>query len=114
VLPNDETFMSMLKNKEAVLTSILKDIEVSAANAKAFEQLEQLYKDGEPVSTDRALAACAKSLRHANQVNQRLLMIALVYASGGDFSADAGKVLVKMGRGEEALREMMRQKMEGR
>jgi hypothetical protein len=115
MLPNNELFMAMLKDKEQVVTTILKDFETSDANMKAFEKLTALYStDPASVSADKALAACAKSLRHLNDVNRRMLLIMLVYASAGDFQGDTAKVLMKMGRGEDALREMFRQKMGGK
>jgi hypothetical protein len=114
MLPDNELFMAMLKDREQVIATILKDFETSGANMKAFEKLAELYRTNpDEVSTERALAACAKSLRHLNDVNRRLLLLTLIYTSGGSYQTDTAKVLVKMGRGEDALREMMRQKMEG-
>ncbi|WP_429565652.1 hypothetical protein [Paraburkholderia sp. MM6662-R1] len=106
--------MSMLKDSERVIATILKDFETSSANMKAFEKLADLYRTNpDEVSTERALAACAKSLRHLNDVNRRMLLLLLVYASGGSYETDTAKVLIKLGRGEDALREMMRKKMGG-
>ena len=113
MLPDSEMFLSMLRNKDKVLQSILRDIDVSNQNMVAFEKLEDLYGRDAKVNADKALQACAKSLRHVNDVNRRLLMLLLVYVSGGSYSGDTGKVLCKMGRGEEALKEMFRQKMNG-
>lgn len=114
MLPNDDFFMSMLKDKESVIRTILSDLEASDKNMQAFAQLEHLLSEGEAVSADKVHRAAAKSLRHLNEVNKRLLLILLTYVSGGDFGTDAAKVLLKMGRGQEALQEMMRQKMQGR
>jgi len=107
-------FMSMLKDKEKVIYELLKDFNTSDANMKAFQSLCELYDSGEQVNADKALKAAAKSLRHLNDVNRRLLLILLVYTSGGDFATDAAKVLVNLGHGEEALQEMFKQKMRGR
>jgi hypothetical protein len=114
MLPNNELFMAMLKDKGQVITSIMKDFDTSEANMKAFTSLSELCRTspGE-VSTDKAIAACAKSLRHLNDVNRRMLLLLLVYVAGGDYQTDTAHVLNKMGHGEDALREMLRQKMNG-
>ena len=79
MIPDSELFMDMLKNKEQVIASILKDVDSCTKNMQAFEKLEALYKAGEDVSTDKALKACATSLRHTNEVNRKLLLLMLVY-----------------------------------
>ena len=114
MLPDSDAFMGMLKNKEQVIKTILNDLQSCEKNQAAFVKLEQLYADGKKVDSDRALAACAKALRHSNDVNRRMLMLFLVYTSGGDYDSDCAKTLNKLGRGDEALQEMMRQKMAGR
>lgn len=107
-------FMDMLKNKEQVITSILKDFDSCSQNMAAFEKLEQLFADGKEVKTEKVLAASAKSLRHLNDMNRRLLMLLLVYSSSNNYSSDVAQVLVKFGQGEEALQEIFRQKMSGK
>lgn len=109
-----ELFMRMLKDREQVLSSLLGDLGSCGKNVDAFEKLTKLYHESpDSVSTEKALAACAKSLRHLNDVNRRLLLLLLVYVAGDNFTSDTGKVLVRMGRGQEALQEMLRQKMGG-
>ena len=110
---NDQAFMDMLKNKELVLKSIFNDIEVSQKNAESFAKLESLYKEGKEVNVNKALTACATSIRHSNEANTRMLMILLVYASGGNYNSDTATMLNKMGRGQEALQEMFNQKLKG-
>lgn len=112
-LPNGDTFLSMLKNQEQVIKAILSDIDTSQKNAKSFEKLESLYKDGKKVNIDAAMNACAKSLRHSNEVNQRLLMLLLVYVSGGNYSRDTVAVMNKFDMGNEGLQEMLKQKLNG-
>ncbi len=111
MLLNDDMFMEMLKNKKRVVEVLLKDIGVCDKNAKAFLKLENLYLQGKEVNTEKAIKACAKSLRHSNDVNKRLLMLLLVYVSGNNYSGDTAAILNKMGRGQEAVRELFKQKM---
>jgi len=113
VIPDSDTFMAMLKNPEQVISTILKDLNTSETNMLAFEKLESLFKEGKSVNTEKALIACAKSLRLMNGLNRRILMLLLVYVSGGDYTSDTAKVLLKMGRGTDALQEMFKQKMAG-
>lgn len=113
MIPNSDTFMSMLKNQEQVISTILKDLGTCDKNMQSFEKLESLYEQGKEVNTEKVLKACAKSLRHTNDVNRRLLMVLLVYVSGGSYSSDTSKVLMKMGRGKEALQEMFKRKVNG-
>ena len=113
MLPDSDAFMAMLKNKEQVITMIFKDLDSCDKNQAAFTKLENLYEDGKSVDIDKAMAACAKALRHSNDVNRRLLMLMLVYTAGGDYSADCAKTLSKLGHGKEALQEMLKQKMNG-
>lgn len=113
MIPDKDMFMQMLRQPEKVAEALLHDLSVCAQNKQAFDKLVSLYEEGKAVDTAKALKACAKSLSHSNEVNMRLLMLLLTYVSGRNFSTDAATVLVKMGRGEEALREMFRQKMGG-
>lgn len=105
--------MQMLRQPEKIAGSLLTDIATCSKNMEAFEKLVALYDEGKTVDPEKALKACAKSLRHSNEVNVRLLMILLTYVSGRTFSSDATTVLVKMGRGNDAMRELFKQKMRG-
>lgn len=109
----DETFMDMLKNKDKVIAAILADMQKSSSNMEAFDKLHSMYKTGSKVNTEKALTACAQSLRHLNDVNRRLLIIVFIYIVAGDYSSDVTKALVKLGRGQEAVREMFKQKFGG-
>lgn len=113
MIPDSETFMNMLRNPEQVVSAILKDLETSEKNMLAFAKLETLYEQGKEVNTEKILTASAKSLRHINELNRRILMLLLVYVSGDSYGSDTGKVLLKMGRGKEVLQEMFKRKMSG-
>ena len=45
---------------------------------------------------------------------RKLLMLVLVGTSSSDFDADVTRLANKFGRGDEALREMFKQKLQGR
>ena len=44
-------------------------------------------------------------------MNRRLLMLLVVYVTGSNFTTDSAHLMNKLGAGEEALQEMLRQKM---
>lgn len=113
MLPDSDAFMAMLKNKEQVVTMILKDLESCEKNQAAFVKLEGLYNDGKKVDTEKAMQGYAKALRHSNDVNRRLLMLLLVYVSGGNYDSDCAQTLSKLGRGKKALQEMLKRKIGG-
>ncbi|MGL4460016.1 MAG: hypothetical protein ACRCUB_16800 [Plesiomonas shigelloides] len=107
-----KALLDMLKNKDLMAGQLMSDLDTCEKNMQAFEKLERLYAESpETVSATKAMAACAKSIRHLNEVNRRLIMLMVVYAAGDNFSSDSARLLMKMGRGDEALREMFRQKM---
>lgn len=114
MLPDPKLLLQMLTNREQVIQSILADLSITAQNLAAFEKLENLYAEGKSVDSGKVLRACAKSIHHTHQVNQRMLLLLLVYAAGDRCASDMAHLLAKMGRGEDALREMMRQKMSGK
>ncbi len=106
-LPDASMFLNMLKNKESVMSSILRDLEVSKKNMEGFAKLEECYSDGVAVSTDKVLKSAAKSLRHLNDVNMRILMLLVVYIGGDNYDSDAARVAMKMGAGDEAMKEFL-------
>ena len=113
MLPDSQAFMDMLKNKDRVVEAILKDLGACEQNTAAFQKLEGLYAEGCEVNPEKVMQASAKSIRHLNDVNRRMLMLLLIYVVGGDYTSATAQVLMKMGRGDDALKEMFRQKMQG-
>lgn len=111
---DSQVLLDMLKNKQLIAGQLVADLDTCDKNMQAFEKLERLYAETpDTVNATKALTACSKSLRHLNEMNRRLIMLLVVYAAGDNFSSDSAKLLLKMGRGDEALREMFRQKMGG-
>lgn len=112
-LPDADFIMAMLKNKDQVATQLLKDLETSQQNAEAFQKLEKLFEEGKQIEPQQVMKASAKTLRHMNQLNQRLLVLLLVYMQGSHYTSDTVTFLNKLGRGKEAMQEMFKQKMQG-
>lgn len=108
-----ETFMQMLEKPEELIKSLLKDVETCNSNMVAFQKLEQLFADGKDVKTEAVMKASAKSLSHLSELNAKILLLLVIYTSGDNFSSDVGRILVKLGRGQDALQAMFRKKMGG-
>jgi hypothetical protein len=114
MIPDADSFLKLISNREQVIAAILADMDSCAKNAEAFAKLCELFDAGKEVSTEKALKAAAKSLRHSNEVNRRMMFLLLVYVSGSHFTGDAAGIMVKLGRGEEALKAVFDQKLKGR
>ena len=69
--------------------------------------------EGKQIDTDKVMKAYTKTIGHMNEMNQKLVLVLLVYMSSDSFVSDATKMCAKMGHGNEALKEMMAQKMKG-
>lgn len=113
-LPVAGTFLKMLTDRESVIRTLLRDMLVSQKNMEGFERLEDLFEKGADVSTEKVLRNAAKSLRHLNAVNTRITLLLLVYVVGDYFLADAAKVAMKFGAGDDALKAMMQAKFGGK
>jgi hypothetical protein len=47
-------------------------------------------------------------------MNRKMLMLMMVYVIGNQFSSDSARLLMKLGHGEEALRELFNAKLRKR
>lgn len=106
-----ELLLSMMKDKKTVLKTLLEDLTTCDKNKQAFQKLEALFArqdagENVVIRPEKVVKACAKSLAHLNDVNTRLLLLLIVYASGKNFDTDISMVLMKFGKGDEALRTM--------
>lgn len=108
---NKDDFMSLLKNKKAVIKMVVKDLDICRKNELAFSKMVDSLEEGKELDYKKVLLAFAKSSKHLNEVSSRLSILAMVYCSGGDFSSDVAKLLANMGHGQEALQELFNQKL---
>lgn len=107
-IPVPDDFLEMLKNKDKVLSMLLKDLNVCRQNEVAFTKLlDSLDGNADPAKVAKAFA---KSNKHLNAMNARLSMILIAYCAGSGFDSDVAKTLLKMGRGQDALKEMFKGK----
>lgn len=108
-----EAFMAMLETPELLVKSLLADSSRCDQNGQAFRKLEQLLEDGKDIKVEQVMKACAKSIAHLNEVNTQLLLLLVIYTSGNNFSSDVGRILIRLGRGQDALQAMFKKKMQG-
>ena len=94
-----------------MIGSLLEDFSKCKQNRDNLQVFRDRIKEGKEVPEDEMNAALLTSLKHLNDLNTRLVLLLVVYTSGGDFKTDSAKVLTKLGLGQEALQELMRQKM---
>lgn len=97
--------MNMLKNKEEVIKFLLKTI---AGNDKMASGLRGI------ASSENLQFKVEKLIEVvSNQSIQikHLSILLLIYAQSTGFDGDLGVMLNKMGRGEEALKQMLKNKM---
>lgn len=99
--------LNLLKDKKDVIKFLIDTID---SNSKMSSGLRKLTasKDSE-FKTDKLLEVVA------NQSIQikHLSLLLLCYAQGRNFDSDIAIMLNKMGRGEEALKQMFKNKLNG-
>jgi len=108
--------MSMLKDKEPVLKALSDALEecqeVSRGCEKALDQWDDGHQSEHNVR--QQLRAAINTNRRQSDLLQKLALVCLVYVMSSDYSAAATEALARLGLGQEALREMFKQKLEGR
>ena len=104
--------LKMLKDKEQVFRTLVGDgNQAMIIHGELDQTLKERFDDEDD---PEVLKAWVKSLMKVNRRQAttltHLLTIMLVYVQSDTFTSDVGKALVKLGRGEEALQEMFKQK----
>jgi hypothetical protein len=105
----------LMKNKPKVIEELIADI---AATEKQYEGLVKVIPSLTPETSDanlrHQLKTCMQIQAQQSLAMRKLLMLVLVGTSSSDFDADVTRLANKFGRGDEALREMFKQKLQGR
>ena len=103
---------SMLKDKEKVCSFLLGAIEQSNKMEAGFKKA---YLDFENNSTDanlkKMLATTMKCVGKQSSQIKALAMIALVYSSGSNYDMDVAGIMLKLGKGQEAMQTIWKKKM---
>ena len=110
----DQVFMDMLKDKEQVIHSLASAYDQSDKIEAGFKTVaDSVLNNPSEENLRKMVNTTMKCTKTLASINKMLIMLNLVYVAGDNYTSDIGKVLVRLGRGEEALREMFKQKMKG-
>ena len=110
---NSQLFMDMMKNSKEVIASVMNDVDQANRIAKGMYRFSQDVEGCSDKELRRKLKVTFEKLSVLAEANVRLGTIALVYAQSDNFTGDNAEALNKLGRGQEALREMFKAKMGG-
>lgn len=99
--------LNLLKDKKDVIKFLMKTIETNGKMATGLRKIKS--SENEKFKTEKLLEVVA------NQSEQikHLSLLLLCYSQGGNFDVDVATMMNKMGRGNEALKQMFKNKMNG-
>lgn len=103
-----------LKEKGSVIETIANAVGESTKIQKGIGKVKDSVLNNESEANLRKMVhTTMKSVESQSKIITQLSLICLVYASGGNFTADVAQSLNKLGHGREAMQEMFKQKMNG-
>jgi len=99
----------LLKDKKDVIKFLMETIQSNEKMSSGMRKLKE-NNCSEKFKTEKLLEVVA------NQSVQikHLCILLLVYSQGRNFDVDVAQMMNKMGRGQEALRQMFKNKMNGK
>lgn len=107
---------SMLQSPEQVFDMLLQDLDkcqqIRSGLNKVISNWDKV--EDNPDNLTKQLQTTVKCLNRSVNMNQRILLVLMIYVSGGDFHVDAAKLMNRLGAGHEALRTMMERKLKGK
>jgi len=111
----DDLLMNFLNDKEASLKSIFTDIDTTDKYAKGLEHFLNNIDNADMTEPNirKKFKTLMKVINDQNSIMRKLLFINLIYMQGDNFNSDVAKALIKMGRGDEAIKSMFNNKMKG-
>ncbi len=99
---------NLLRDKKGLIAYILKAIESSHKNAIGLRSMKERGWSQEGM-LDKVIEITAIQ---ADQI-KHLALVALISVQSSDFDTDVAKMMMKMGRGDEALKMMFDKKLNG-
>lgn len=99
---------NLLRDKKGLIAYILKAIESSQKNAIGLRSMKERGWSQEGM-LDKVIEITAIQ---ADQI-KHLALVALISVQSSDFDTDVAKMMMKMGRGDEALKMMFDKKLNG-
>lgn len=108
----------MLKDKKKVISFLLASMGETAKQKEGLPNLlNSLTRENPNHSTEniaKCVSVCLSTEAKQAEMLQALTLICLVQAQSSSFDSDVAQMLVKAGRGEEALKQMFENKLKGR
>lgn len=99
---NENDILNLLKDKTALLEFVIK---MMMSSEKFAQNLPQMKERG--WSQEGMLEKLVEITAIQSQQIKHLALIAFLLVQSSDFDTMVGKLMIKMGRGEEALKAMM-------
>lgn len=99
-----EIIMDMLKNKGDVLKFLLETIESSSKMSNGMRKLSESHNQ------EFKLNKLLEVISNQSIQIKHLSLLLLIYSQSSDFDGDMAFMLSKMGHGEEALKQMFKNK----
>ena len=111
--PLSRLMMEFMKDKKTALSAMFEGIEKTqsyiAGLNKFIDNIDNAEMSDENIR--KKFKTLMKVIRDQNSMLTKLLLINVVYMQSDSFDADVAKVLMKLGHGQEALQQMLRNKM---
>ena len=107
----EKLMWSMLKDKGQILKVLIDDIGHSQTQINGLTKFMENSKNWDIEDLQQKLPVAFKVMKKQSITIRAMLAVLMVYVSGGEFDTDVAQVLNKMGHGQEAMREILRQKM---
>ena len=107
--------MELLEDKSKMVARILAIMdECNKIHNGLNKVVTEFDEHSNPNQREKQLKTCLKMQAKLAKNQGQLSMLLLIYASSTSFDSDVGKILVKLGRGEEALRTMLNNKFKNK
>ncbi len=105
----------MMSGKEEVILALAKGIESTTKIQNGIGKVkDSVLENPSEENLRKQLHITMKSLETQSEFINQLALICLVYVTGSNYTTDIALTLNKLGHGKEAIREMFRQKMNGK
>ena len=108
-----DLMLRAMRNKEEILKELLGILQRQKRVDDGLNNFAKALADGKDRNDQLAqiLLTVVKIVQEQAGALRQLSSIALVYLAGENFTTDAAKVANKLGAGQDAVRELFRQKM---
>lgn len=113
--PLSNLMMEFMKDKKTALSAMLEALDKTRSYSKGLNKFIDNIDDADmsDENVKKKFKTLMKVVRDQNSMLLKLLLINVVYMQSNNFDADVAKVLMKMGHGQEALQQMLKNKMGG-